>query len=468
MDKQLVVDVTKGLTRIAVLEEGVLTHMYLDTPLHDNVQNRIVMGQVDKVVKNLNGAFINYGAQKNGLLQLKQVPPFYQNKIQQGARIPVQIKKEHTGDKGHKLTGFLTIQGYALVCMLYEPEICLSKKIRDQETRETLKTMLEEVAGGQCGFMVRTKAMTLPIEVIRQEAHYLLEEAKQLMQIKDHVSRGTCLRQEEPLYIQVAMDHIKQEDTLVVVTNATEVEQKLEAKLGGVMGQVKRTYRTYDVYENCFKLLSIEKAFENLFKNKVWLKNGGNIVVDYTEAMTVIDVNSAKAVLTKNQQQGIRTLNELAIKESIHQILARNLSGMIVIDLVDMKTEADKREVFEYACAYSKRYDRERMTVYPLTELGLLQITRTKKYHSVKDLVGKMPSDKNKLYVQYQLEDKLRHIVCNTNQEKVYIYCCSWFYDFMMQPNHYQNLQEAYPLTIVWEKSNETTQEPFYIKYHCM
>ena len=127
------------------------------------------------------------------MLHLKQVPDCYQPKLQQGARIPVQIKKENTGDKGHKLTSFLNIQGYYLVCMLFEPEICLSKKIKDPAVRAHLKQVVQTENAGQFGFMIRTKAQDAPYEVIQKEARYLIEEAKKLLASCDYLSAGSII-----------------------------------------------------------------------------------------------------------------------------------------------------------------------------------------------------------------------------------------------------------------------------------
>lgn len=461
VSKQIIVDYSHSLTRIGVVMDGKLTHMYLDTPVYENTQDRIIVGQIDKVVKNLQGAFVNFGEEKNGLLHFKQVPACYQNKLQQGARIPVQIKKENTGDKGHKLTGLLNIQGYYLVCMVFEPEICISKKIKDVSLREKLKETLFGISHGKYGFMVRTKAQDVSLEVLQKEAKFLMEEADRLIQTKDYVSRGTVLLREDPLYLQVITEHMHRGESIEIICNQESIVEELKRRMSFLGEDHQVSYRCYPYNENLFKLLSYQKAFDHTLKHKIWLKNGGNIVVDYTEAMTVIDVNSAKAVLTKNKRKAVMELNKLAVEEGLYQILQRNLAGMVLMDLVDLNDPEDKIEIFEFAKALCSQYDKERLKVYPVTEIGLLQLTRTKKYASVKDILNNQL-----IYKIYQLEEQLKHISLHAEQEKVFIYCSVEIYR-MIQMNDWENaFSDAYKMSIFWQVDKGSKEDCYEIKYH--
>lgn len=471
--KQIVIDYTHTLTRIGVMVDKKLISIYLDSPLNANAQNRIVVGQVEKVVKNLQAAFVAFGEEKNGLLHFKQVPPCYQNKLQQGARIPVQIKKENTGDKGHKLTSLLNIQGYYLVCMVFEPQIRISKKIKDPLKRNTIKEHLEKISEGKYGFMVRTKAQDVPIEVLQKEAIYLMEEASKLMETKDCVSRGSILLKEDPLYFQVVMDTLCRGEKLEIICNDEFILSDLQRRLTHLAVGECIEYRMYPFNENLFKLLSYEKLFENTGRHKIWLKNGGNIVIDYTEAMTVIDVNSAKAVLSKNHQKAVMELNKLAVEEAILQVLQRNLAGMIIIDLVELNDSQEKKEIFEFAKELILKYDKDRMMVYPVTELGLMQITRTKKYASVPDLLGsqcprchKKDSMVSTLYKVYEIEQELKHLSLHTTQEKIYLYCSEAIYQMIQDYGWHEKFVNTYKIAIFYEIQKSFKDDYYEIKYH--
>ena len=151
----------------------------------------------------------------------------------------------------------------------------------------------------------------------------------------------------DPLYWQVIKEHVTPEDSVEIICNNEQILKDVEERQKVFLKNVEFTYKVYPYYENIFRMFSIEKDFMDILKRKIWLKNGGNIVIDYTEAMTVIDVNSAKAIEGKNSSVAVRKLNELAIEESLYQIMRRNLSGIIIIDLVDLKSKEDRILLYE-------------------------------------------------------------------------------------------------------------------------
>lgn len=472
--KQIIIDYNHTLTRIAVKNNGQLTHFYMDSPLDQSAQDRIVVGQVDKVVKNLQGAFVDFGEEKNGLLHFKQVPPAYQNRMQQGARIPVQVKKENTGQKGHKLTGYLTIQGYNLVCMVFEPVICFSKKIKEPSKKQIIKEMLEKVTCGEVGFLVRTKAKDIPVHLLQKEAIYLVNEAKKLLQTKDFVCKGTLLKQDEPLAMQVILENLKQEERLEVISNNEEILQSIKDKIAYFIDDTFTIdFKAVPKKDNVFRDYDCEKYFDASLKRKVWLKNGGNIVIDYTEAMTVVDVNSAKAVLTKNQSKAVLELNTLAVKETLLQIMQRNIAGIIMIDLVEMKDVAHKEEVYNIAKTFIEKYDRERTKVYPLTELGLLQVARTKKYVSLPEiLMGTCRACKgmklvpSTVYKMYEIERNIKHMSEHTLQDKIYLYCHGYMKQMLLENEYDKIFEKSYGIKVILQEDKKFDEKSYEFKYH--
>ncbi|MGL4800562.1 MAG: ribonuclease E/G [Cellulosilyticaceae bacterium] len=472
--KRVVIDHGHSLTRIAVQEGDKLTHLYMDSVLAESVQDRIVVGQVDQVVKNLQGAFIDFGESKNGLLHFKQVPDCYKNKLQQGARIPVQVKKENTGDKGHKLTCYLNIQGYYLVCMVFEPEVRLSKKIKDPTKRQTLKKTLEAISDGTCGFLVRTKAEHVPLEVIEREAVYLREVANKILSTKDNLSKGMVLLKEDNLALQVIMDHLKKDDQLEISCNHAVLLASIKERLTSLVLETEcLSFKSYPENENLFKIYNFEKRFDNAMKQKVWLKNGGNIVIDYTEAMTVIDVNSAKAIVSKNQEKTVWELNACATEEALFQMMHRNLSGMVLVDLVEFKKEEQKALIFEHAKKLIAAYDRDRTKVYPLTELGLLQFVRTKKYTTLPEVLSesctackKRHSTASAVTSWHQIENQLKQMSAHTIQEKIYLYCDPQLKTFFDVFNWEKAFKEDYGVTLIVEANKKFDKNSYELKYH--
>ena len=473
MHKQIVIDESLSMTRIGVIQEGKLTHIYMEDHEELTLQNTVLQGQVQQVVKNLKGAFVDFGTDKKGLLHFKNVPECYGNNIQQGMRIPVQIQKENTGEKGNRLTGMVSIPGYYLVALPYEPGIQISKKIKSSEVRERLKSLLNPLAGGTTGFIVRTNAKEASDEEIINEATYLVEKTIAFHKMKANVQKGTVLIEAESLFWEVIKEHIKATDEVSFLCNNEQIKSALEEKLKIFLPKLTFTLGIYPYYENLFKLMSIEKDFLETLKRKIWLKNGGNIVVDYTEAMTVIDVNSAKAIVGKEEGKAISKLNRLAIEESIYQVIRRNLSGIILIDLVDFKSREDRTSIYEWTRQFLSSMDGSRSKVYPPTELDLLQITRTKKYLPIYQKLFTKASEHAQVYDQpqlsfigFKLEVELKQIVATTTMKELYLYCSPNLYKSWMGSDFMTNIQKIYGLKINLLIEENEKELDFNVRFH--
>lgn len=473
MRKQILIDESLSMIRIGVIQEGTLLQVYIEDGKENIGQSTVIQGQVQKVVKNLKAAFIDFGKEKNGLLHFSGVPELYVNHLQQGMRIPVQVQKENKGEKGDRLTGQISIQGYYLVALPFDTTIQVSKKIKDKRIRESLKAHLESLERFDIGFIIRTNAQEATQEELVKEATYLINKILHFRKMKDTMQKGTVLIELDPLYWQVVKEHVSPSDEVEIICNNEATQADIEEKQQIFMPHLQVTYRTYPYYENIFRLMSIEKDFMDILKKKIWLKNGGNIVIDHTEAMTVIDVNSAKAIDGKNASVAIRKLNELAIEESLHQIIRRNLSGIIIIDLVDFKSNEDRQAVYEFARERFSALDGKRSKIYPPTELDLLQIARTKKYlpihQKLLDPVGERYIEKAEYslaYAFFELESKIKTIAAQTAMQAIYLYCSHDLFVWIKDTQKDLSLQETYHLSIKLIKNEALPKRSFEIKYH--
>lgn len=473
MLKQIVIDSHLSMTRIGIIQENKLTHIYIEDHEDLTLQNTVLQGQVQQVVKNLKGAFVDFGIDKKGLLHFKNVPECYSKNLQQGMRIPVQIQKENTGEKGNRLTAMVSIPGYYLVALPYEPGIQISKKIKSTEVRNHLKQLLSPFTSDQMGLIVRTNAKEAQEEDIIGEATYLMEKTLAFHQMKGNVQKGTVLIEAEPLFWEVIKEHVKATDEVVFLCNNERVKEALQEKLSIFLPKLQYQLKSYPYYENLFRLMSIEKDFVEILKRKIWLKNGGNIVIDYTEAMTVIDVNSAKAIMGKEEAKAITKLNKLAMEESIYQIIRRNLSGIILVDLVDFKSHEDRMHLYEWVRQRLAVLDGSRSKVYPPTELDLLQITRTKKYLPLYQKLLTKKDEHLGLYnqpqlsfINFKLEVELKHIVTTTQMKEIYLYCKEWLYKSWKHSDFMTNVQTFYGLKInLFIEENEKELD-FNIRFH--
>ncbi len=473
MKKIILIEKTVIFTRIVILLNDQLIATYIESNLNPDYQNKIIIGQIENVVKNLNAAFVDYAADRKGLLHLSQVPEIYKDKIYQGVRLPIQIVKLNEGDKGHKLTAKISIKGKYLVCLPFEEGISISKKIKSQAFRKKLKETLNQIVSARYGFIVRTHSENVPIEEIEEDARHLLKQVDHLMEIKDNLAKGAILSNEMPMYFQIVTENICIDKETEVICNDLEMTKLLEEGLKSYTQRgypLQITYR--DQKEELYQIYDIQKEMDNLQNRKIWLKNGGNIIIDYAEALTVIDVNSAKAILSNNHRKAVNQLNQLAIREAVLQILRRNLSGIIIIDLIEMPHVEDKEQTYLFAKKLIMELGDKRTTVFPLTELGLLQVSRSKKYSSIPAKIFancencKYPGGTFSLeYNAYLIEKKIRHSAYQTINKQIAIQCSQDIIEFFSQNDLKQALENKYQIKVDLIKMEKGIKSKFLWQY---
>ena len=460
MNKKILIKKNVLSMEMALLVDDECVQYYVDSMLEVNWQNRMVIGQVSQVVKNLKAAFVDYGLDKNGMLHFKQIPDAYLGKIQQGYLLPVQITKQNIGEKGHKLTAKLNITGKYLICLPFEPGIHVSKKVNDPTKRNEIKTRLEEALDTTYGFIVRTHASEVAIEEVIEDAKALIIKAKALIETSPYLTKGSVLYEEPSVIYQMIIEEVIKRNELEIICDHQKIVEEIEELVECYGDLSKVTIRYEEGGQNLFSVYGISKKIEQLVRRKIWLKNGGNLVIDYTEAMTVVDVNSAKAILTKNPDKATFELNREAVKETILQMLRRNLSGMILVDLVEMKNPSYKQEIYEYAKKVLVSFGDNLTKVYPLTELGLLQFSRTKKYecvsHKLLDECGMchyLYGHKSFLSAIMGLEEQLKGVTLQEGKQAVYLEVHPDYYEILIKQNVISRLEAVYPVQIELKKS---------------
>ena len=461
MNKKILLKKNALSMEIALLIDNELTQYYVDSIFEINWQNRMVMGQVSQVVKNLKAVFVDYGEDKNGMLHFKQIPEGLLKRVQQGYLLPVQITKQNVGEKGDKLTAKLNITGKYLVCLPFEPGVHISKKIHDTKIRTQIKEALETKLETRYGFIVRTHAGDVPIDKVVEDARKLIEKTNALLESGQYLTKGSVLYEEPRAIYQMVIDELIKRKELEIICSDEKTLGEIQAMVRDYGEEDQVMVRCHPDKQTLFSDYGVSKKIEQIIKRKIWLKNGGNIVIDYTEAMTVIDVNSAKAILTKNPEKATLELNKEATKEAILQILRRNLAGMIIVDLVEMKELAHKQEIYEYAKHLLESFGESMTKVYPLTELGLLQFSRTKQYecviHKLQDecLRCHKPYGENSFLMELlKLEKQLGGITLQETRQAVYLEVHPVFFEKMVKEAVISRLEDEYPVKIEMKKSN--------------
>ena len=335
--------ILKGPDFCAVVEDGRLME-YIRQDLSEQ-SGDILLGKIDRMMPNLNCAFVNIGRTKNGFLPLEENgKTFQEGKPKSGETMILQIRKEETGEKGAFLTRDITLAGTYVILMPKNRYIGVSSRIDDEETRERLKKLGQEIAENRFGMVMRHCAPEAEPDEIRTETEKLFDRWQEIEQSAESERKpGTVLRHCE------AMEALR-EDYRVTdkITEIRELNADLKRQLVTAEGR------------------------------RVQLPHGGNIVIDRCEAMTVIDVNTASSMPAGNREQLFLTTNLEACNEIMIQTRLRDLAGIILIDFIDMDSETDRSLILERLKECFKE-DRIKTVLHGWTRLGLMEMTRKRR-----------------------------------------------------------------------------------------
>ena len=385
METRIIIDVGISYSRAAICEEGHLVNILLENNYEKQIQGTIYQGKVSNVVKGIKAAFIDINGPKKAFLHHRDIPEHLKGKLQNNQRIMVQVIKEGAGDKGPKVTAFINLSGKHIVLLPFEKTIGISRKIHDDQERNRLKRIIIKHNPRQYGVIVRTGASKASSEALSLELDELVARWEEIETKAIGAAAETVLYEEPSLPVKVIRDYANKDIKEIVINHAEEA-LVIRSFLGRHLPQIQDKVRLVDDTTNLYGAYNIDKQIEKALKKRIWLKSGANIIVETTEAMNVIDVNSAKLTTIKQQDKAILKVNLQAAKESARQIRLRNLSGIIIIDFIDMISKEHQEQVIqELALELSK--DKIKTRVFPITELGLLQMTRQRKNLSLSEQI---------------------------------------------------------------------------------
>lgn len=360
-------------------------------PVFDSPKDRIgalgsiYAGRVKDVVNNINAAFVEIAPGIPCYLSLRDVKsPVYVKKcgsprLVQGDQLLVQVEKEAIKAKPPRVTADLTFHGQYLVVSIQQEAIGVSKKL-PEERREQLKELLGRHRRTAFGVIARTAAENATEEELKEELWQLEGEAMELTARAPYQTCFSCLRRPKPFYLQM-LGQLSGEALDEIVTDQREVYHRLTEQLGA--GKI-RFYE--DKLFDLSKCYSLNQRIEEALREKVWLKSGGYLVIQPTEALTVIDVNSGKSVAKKNPQEHYLKVNLEAAEEIAHQLRLRNISGIVMIDFIDLKASEDQ-EVLMGRMKELVADDPVPVQVVDLTKLSLMELTRKKVKRSLAEQI---------------------------------------------------------------------------------
>ena len=392
VDRVMVVRSKYGRIQIGVLEDGVLVEHYVARAADASLIGNVYLGRVQNVLPSMEAAFVDIGRGRNAVLysgevdweaaaaaaegEAKNQPRRIELALKPGDKVLVQVTKDPIGHKGARLTSQVSLPGRYLVYVPNGSMNGISRKLPDTE-RARLKKILKEVLPDDAGVIVRTAAEGATEEQLTLDVQRLTSQWTEISQAVDSVQAPALLHSEPDLLIKIVRD-VFNEDFQKLVVEGDDALDTISGYVGAVAPDLADRLERYESDVDSFDQYRISEQIEKALERKVWLPSGGSLIVDRTEAMTVVDVNTGKFVGSGGNLEETVTKNNLeAAEEIVRQLRLRDIGGIIVVDFIDMVLETNRDLVLRRLVECLSR-DRTKHQVAEVTSLGLVQMTRKK------------------------------------------------------------------------------------------
>jgi ribonuclease G len=409
--KEVVINAETLETRVAVLEDGKLEEFNIERTTEERLVGGIFKGKVRNLEDGLKAAFVDIGFEKNAFLHYwdivpnqfdsgveiveregrrREKPKITQKDIPRlyppGSEIIVQVTKGPIGTKGPRITTNLVLPGRYLVLLPNSDQSGISRKIENQEERKRLKKILRELSIPEgMGVIMRTAGEGQQLRYFVRDLALLIEEWNQVLARKEKQPMATCVFQEPDLIERTVRDFLTEDVERIVVDNQ-KAHDRMRNMIAIISKRSADKIKFYAEAQPVFDRFNITKQLENTFSRQVHLKSGGYIVIDETEALVAIDVNTGRHKGSRDQEATILKVNLEAAEEICRQLRLRNMGGLIVLDFIDMKSRRDQQSVYQ-RIKDGLRRDKAKTHILPISQLGLMEMTRQRHSESVRAAV---------------------------------------------------------------------------------
>jgi len=413
MSNELIINARPHETRVALVENGVVVELHIERKTGQELMGNIYRGRVVRVLPGMQAAFVDIGLDRTAFLYVSDVhretldlerimlennktmengeygdaqgPPAHPQVMQHGSYpiedllhegqiIMVQVAKEPLGHKGARLTSHISIAGRHLVLMPTVNHIGVSRRIEDKDERDRLKDIMLKIRPGEMGFILRTVSEGAHEEKLKSEMDFLLKIWSNIQKKMEKNASPSLLYKDLSISLRAVRDLFTREvDRLII--DSSEQYARIMDFIRTFAPRLKYSVELYERPEGIFDAFGIEMEISRALGNKIWLKSGGYIVIEQTEALTAIDVNTGSYVGTRNLEETIVKTNLEAVKEIAYQLRFRNIGGLIVIDFIDMEKKTNRERVFTMLKEALNR-DKAKSNILPMSDLGLIEMTR--------------------------------------------------------------------------------------------
>ena len=384
-DKLMVITEHGDRDQIAVLEENMLVQHYVTRRGAHSMVGNVYLGRIQNVLPGMEAAFVDIGRGRNGVLYAGEVnyspedleggrPPRIEQVLKSGQAVMVQVTKDPMGGKGARLTAQVSLPGRFLVLAPDQDVSGISRRLSDY-ARKRLKAIVNKVKPKHHGVIVRTAAEGASEEEITQDLERLIALWEQIQKTAKRAKAPAELYEEPELTVRVVRDLFTDEEFRGLVTDSDRVYDKVMEYVRDVAPDLESKITLHRGPLSAFEEHRIVEQIHKALDRKVWLPSGGYLIIEQTEAMTIVDVNTGKAVGKTNLEETVLTTNLEAAREVARQLRLRDIGGIIVIDFIDLLLEQNKRRV-EDTMREALAIDKTRSQVFEICPLGIMQITR--------------------------------------------------------------------------------------------
>jgi ribonuclease G len=416
MTKEIIVNIEEHERRICFVENGILEEYYLERPDNQRLTGNIYRGKVLKVLPGIQAAFINIGHRKNGFLHISDItedkvvyeeadaeeldeikqPKSRKNKkiedyIKTGDDIIVQVVKDSIGSKGPRLSTNISLPGKYVVFLPKSQRRGVSRRIRDKQAREhATKIAAELKLSKNTGIIMRTFSHNKTVDECDKDLKLLRYMWRRVYKKFRDADKPTLIHSEKDLLKRIVRDALTDDIDKIVIDSKKEFE-KLTKYISAYLPKSQTKIELYEGDVPIFQAYNCEKEIEKAYKKKIWMKCGGYIVIEQTEALVAIDINTGRHMGKNDVENTILTTNLEAAREIARQLRLRNMGGIIIIDFIDMQLKENQRKLMDELENALKR-DKARIHVLPVSEIGLVQMTRERDKESISEMVtGECP-----------------------------------------------------------------------------
>lgn len=481
---ELIINVTLGETRVARLENSVVSELYIERAREQGVVGNIYKGKVVRVLPGMQAAFIEIGLDRTAFLHAhdvvqemtrfeeaefdedeeengespeaeqgteaaaegseeKQKKPEKKNGrqkryqrhrksiedlLEEGKEVMVQVEKEPIGTKGARLTSHISLPGRYLVYMPTVSHIGISRRIGNAEDRRRLREMIYQARPKGSGFIVRTACVGVSDDEIRADMNYLIKTWEEIEGKASKPKAPALIHQDLDVVLRTVRDLCTPDVDRLVIDSRESLDHASNF-IKTFMPGLRTDLVHYKNEEPIFDHFGIEVEITRALGQKVWLKSGGYIIIEQTEALTAIDVNTGRFVGRRNLQETIVKTNLEAIKEIVYQLRLRNIGGIIILDLIDMERHSDRTKVYN-ALKEALKADRARTTITKISDLGLVEMTRKRTREDLRrQLTDPCPyceergHIKSATTVSYEIFREIRREAPHFSGKTLHVYC---------------------------------------------